>query len=140
MSGLLLTDDSARQQFTPQPDEQLPAGTLPGPAISRRTFNQGDVLSVFGEIYDNVSSRDRRDIEVTTTLLGEDGIAAFTSREMLGGSDARDMRSRFTIARQIPLASVRPGKYRLRVETRRLGSNSGTPVARETLVTVTPAA
>ena len=36
MSGLLLTDQAARTQFTPQLDEDLPAGTLPSPATSRR--------------------------------------------------------------------------------------------------------
>jgi VWFA-related protein len=139
MSGLLLTDGIARQQFTAQPDEQLPAGMLPGPAISRRTFNQGDVLSVFAEIYDNVSARDRRELEVATTLIGADGIAVVSSREMLGAGDDRDTRSRFTVSRQIPLANVKPGRYRLRVETRRTGSKD-TPVARETILLVTPAA
>ena len=137
MSGLLLTDEMARQQFTPQPDEQLPAGTLPWPAISRRTFNQGDVLSVFAEIYDNGSARDR--LEVATTLIGADGIAAVSSREMLGAREDRDTRSTFTLTRQIPLANVKPGRYRLRVETRRTGSKD-TPIARETVLLVTPAA
>ena len=70
MSGLLLTDEAARQQFSPQPDDELPPGALPAPATSRRTFSQNDILSVFAEIYDNGSSRDARRIEVTTTLGG----------------------------------------------------------------------
>ncbi len=57
MSGLLLTSDTARAQFTPQPDDQLPQDSLPAPATSRRAFARGDVLSLFAEIYDNVSSR-----------------------------------------------------------------------------------
>ena len=54
MSGLLVTDQAARQQFSPHPDDELPAGVLPAPATSRRTFSQSDVVSVFAEIYDNV--------------------------------------------------------------------------------------
>ena len=30
MSGLLLTDEAARPQFSPQPDDQLPPGSLAG--------------------------------------------------------------------------------------------------------------
>ena len=77
MSGLLLTSDTARAQFTPQPDDQLPQGSLPAPATSRRTFARGDVLNLFAEIYDTVSSRTPQRIEVITTLVGEDGVAAF---------------------------------------------------------------
>ena len=57
MSGLLLTDQAAQRQFSPQRDHQLPAGALPAPATSRRTFRQNDVLSLFAEIYDVISPR-----------------------------------------------------------------------------------
>ena len=89
MSGLLLTDAAARGQFTAQPDNELPADALPGPATSRRTFSQSDSLNVFAEIYDNIPARDRREIEVTTSLVGEEGPAAVMARESLGGTDAR---------------------------------------------------
>ncbi len=138
MSGLLLTDRAAERQFTPQPDTDLPSGALPAPATSRRTFAQSDVLSVFAEMYDNIPSRDRRELEVTTSLVGEDGIAAVTSRESLSGSEGRaETRSRFTLAKEIPLTNIRPGRYQLRVETRLLGSAARIkPVIRETPLTV----
>src|SRR5688572_10267842 len=47
ISGLLVTDQTARQQFSAQPDDELPPGLLPGPAISRRTFSRNDVISMF---------------------------------------------------------------------------------------------
>ena len=137
MSGLLLTDGAARQQFSPQPDEQLPAGTLPGPATSRRTFRQSDVVSAFAEVYDNASSREARRIEVTVTLVGEDGVAAFSSRETLDGSSAEVRSSRIPIAKQIALKDIRPGRYTLRVESRLLGGGAN-PAARETAITVLP--
>jgi VWFA-related protein len=137
MSGLLLTDDAARLQFSPQADDQLPAGTLPGPATSRRTFRQNDTLSAFAEIYDSSSSSDARRIEVTATLVGEDGVTAFSSRESLAGSSPDAKTSRIPITRQIPLKDVRPGRYVLRLEARLLGGGASS-VARETHITVVP--
>ena len=137
MSGLLLTDEAARLQFSPQPDDQLPAGTLPGPAISRRTFRQSDVVSAFAEIYDSSSSREAKRIEVMTTLVGEDGNAAFSSRESVAGGAADVKSSRIPIAKQIALKDIRPGRYVLRVEARLLGGGA-TPVARETFITIAP--
>jgi VWFA-related protein len=135
MSGLLLTDDAARLQFSPQPDDQLPAGTLPGPATSRRNFDRNSVISAYAEVYDTGASRDSRRIEVTTTLVGEDGSAAFSSRESLAGASAEVKSSRIPIAKQIALKDVRPGRYVLRIEARLLGGGAN-PVARETPVTV----
>ena len=89
---------------------------------------------MFAEIYDNVPARDRREIEVTTSLVGEDGSAAMTARDSLPRSDARN--SRFPVVKQIPLTGVKPGRYRLRVEARLLGASSIKPVTRETTVTI----
>jgi VWFA-related protein len=139
MSGLLVTDQTAGQQFSAQPDDQLSPGLLPGPATSRRTFSQSDAVSVFAEIYDSGTSREARGIEVTAALVGEDGVAAFSSRESLaGGSASGDLKNaRFPVTKQIPLRDVRPGRYVLRVEAR-LPGGAAKPVARETPVTVIP--
>jgi hypothetical protein len=54
------------------------------------------VLNLFAEIYDTVSSRTPQRIEVITTLVGEDGVAAFSSREHTrchGRSRRRDKRA-----------------------------------------------
>jgi VWFA-related protein len=136
MSGLLLTSEAARQEFSPQPDDQLPAGALPAPATSQRTFKRSDVLSVFAEIYDNSSARDTRRIEVTSALVGEDGNAAFSSRETLTAA-ATDTGARAPISKQIPLNEMRPGRYVLRMEARLLGGGTN-PVTRETSLTVAP--
>jgi hypothetical protein len=139
MSGLLLTDETARLQFTPQPDQEVPAGALPSPATSRRQFSQNGMLSAYAEIYDNIASRDPRQIEVTTTLADENGVATFTSRESLAGGNPRDVKSsRIPHIKQIPLKDVRPGSYRLRVEAQARGTNVK-PVARETPLTVVAA-
>ena len=137
MSGLLLTDEAAGQQFSPQPDDQLPPGTLPAPATSRRTFDKSAVVSVFAELYDSGTSRESRRIELTTTLVGEDGNPAFSSRETVGGASAEVKSSRIPIAKQIPLKDIRPGRYVLRLEARLLGGGTN-PIVRETPVTVLP--
>ena len=137
MSGLLLTDQAARLQFTPQTDDQIPAGTLPAPPTSRRTFGRDDVISLFAEIYDSSASRGARRVEVTATLVGEDGVTAFSSRESVDGSSADAQSSRIPITKQIALKDVRPGRYVLRVEARLLGGGAN-PVARETSVSVIP--
>jgi VWFA-related protein len=137
MSGLLLTADSARMQFTAQPDEELPAGSLPAAATSRRTFSRTDVVSTFVEIYDNLSSRDAQRVEVVTSLTGEDGVSVFSSRETLGGNAANARSARIPLAKQIPLKDVRPGRYELRVEARALGGGAK-PALRETTITIVP--
>jgi VWFA-related protein len=137
MSGLLLSDQAARLQFTPQPDDQIPPGALPAPATSRRTFTRNDVISAFAEIYDNGSSRDARRVEVFSTLIGEDGAATFSARETVTASAAGEKSARIPISKQIPLKDMRPGRYVLRVEARVLGDTAN-PVSRETTVTVIP--
>lgn len=135
MSGLLVSDNAARQEFTPQPDDQLSPGTLPSPATSRRVFRQNDTLSLFAEIYDHTSAREARRIEVTSTLIGEDGVAAFSSRESVAGGSADVKTSRIPVTKQIALKDIRPGRYVLRVEARLLGGGAN-PVSRETSITV----
>jgi VWFA-related protein len=138
LSGLLLTDQAARTQFTPQPDQELPADSLPAPATSRRTFSRNDVLRVFAELYDNVDSRNAARIEVVTSLVGEGGAAAFSSRETFGGGTGRDVKSsRIPIAKEIPLTGLKPGAYVLRVEARALGG-AARPASRETALTIVP--
>ncbi len=139
MSGLLLTAESARSQFTAQPDTQLPPESLPAPATSRRTFGRNDVLNVFAEIYDNILSREPQRLEVITTLTGEGGVAAFSSRESLTGSSSSGnaRNARIPVAKQIPLNDVRAGRYVLRLEARALGG-AAKPVSRETTLTVAP--
>jgi VWFA-related protein len=138
MSGMLLSAESARSQLTAQPDDQLPPQSLPAPATSGRTFGRNDVVNVFAEIYDNISSREAQRIEVITTLTGEGGDAAFSSRETLGGGSGANVKSaRIPVARQIPLKELRPGRYVLRLEARALGGTAK-PAMRETTLTVVP--
>jgi hypothetical protein len=62
-------------------------------------------------------------------LIGEDGVARFSSRDDLAGSTS--------ISKQIPLKDITPGTYTLRVEARAL-SGGAKPVSRETSLTIVP--
>jgi VWFA-related protein len=136
MSGLLVTATSSRLLLTPEPDAAVPAGLLPGPATSRREFAPGDTLSAFAEIYDN--TRDRREIQIVTTLLSETGTEAFKSTQSLGGDAQRNSRNNtYQYSTSIPLASLQPGRYLLRAEASPRGPASDTNRAsRETLITI----
>jgi VWFA-related protein len=139
MSGLLVTAPSARQLITPEPDPVVPASLLPGPATSRREFQQADVLSVFAEVYDN-TRESRRDVEVVTTLLAETGTEVFKSTQGLGADADRNSKSNtYQYSTSIPLKSLQPGRYLLRTEVSpRIAAGDTTRVSRETLITVVP--
>jgi VWFA-related protein len=80
LSGMLLTAASAGTAMTAQPDPDAPKA-LPGPAISRRIFSQNDTLTVFAEIYDNISSQQPRQIETVVSLISETGQEVVNARD-----------------------------------------------------------
>ena len=82
MSGMLVTTGTARLVPTVLADTQVRADLLPGPATSRRTFAEGDEVTLYLEVYENLRTPNR-DVAVTTRLVGEDGREAFDSREIL---------------------------------------------------------
>ena len=68
--------------------------------------------------------------------MGEDGNAAFSSRESVAGASA-DVKSSASRCQKIVLKDIRVGRYVLRVEARLLGAGAN-PVSRETPVMVLP--
>ncbi|HEV3217110.1 MAG TPA: VWA domain-containing protein [Vicinamibacterales bacterium] len=141
VSGMLITAGTSQLVPTLISDKSPGPGLLPGPATSRRTFAQGDVLGIYAEIYDNISPRQTHSIESVTRLVGEDGRAVFTSRETHNGATARAgvTSTTFAVAKQIPLMDVPPGRYLLQVEASARGPKDAKPITRETLLTIVPA-
>jgi hypothetical protein len=151
LSGLLLTASSAQAAMTAMPDKAAPP-VLPGPATSRRTFSRNDTVTVFAEIYDNISRQQRREIDAAVSLISESGKQVFTARDVIpnpstsvGAGDPANRWTAYGLARDIPLKNVPAGRYLLKVEAalRDLRQNqaeakSGTASAavRETLITV----
>jgi VWFA-related protein len=136
ISGLLLTASSALVTPTPQPDPVV-AKLLPGPATSRREFAKGDRLALLAEIYDNSSSQQPRSIDVSVRLLGEDGTEAFTARDTIDNAGAKTPKhwDAYSFTKEIPLSTVAPGRYLLRVESQVRGNTKLKPGV-ETVITI----
>jgi VWFA-related protein len=141
LSGVLITAASAQGAMTAVPDGTT-AKLLPGPATSRRAFDSGDTLTLFAEIYDNISSRQARQIEASVTLISEDGKEVFSGRESLanpssspGTGSNPEYWTAYALTRDVPLKNVPPGRYLLRVEVQARGYNPA--AVREMLITVT---
>ncbi len=136
LSGLLLTAASADDVVTVQPDP-LASKLMPTSATSRRAFLWSDVLSVYAEVYDNITNRQTRNIDVRVKLISDDGKEVYTAQESLtnGGASAW---TAYGYMRQIPLKEVPAGRYVLRVETQLRGAtgDNATPAVRETVVTI----
>ena len=143
VSGMLLTAGTSQLVPTLISDKLVGAELLPGPATSRRTFAQGDTLTVYAEIYDNIPARQVHTLSILTRLLGEDGREVFSSRETHDGAvlQGTGSASIYGFSKQIPLADVTPGRYLLQVEAQARGNPKDMkPITRETLVNVVPAA
>jgi VWFA-related protein len=132
LSGLLLTS-SAQTAMAALPDPAAPK-MLPAPATSRRTFAQAETLTVFAEIYDNGSRQQPRQIDTSVTLTSESGQEVFNSKDLLTNPASSLGWTGYGWTSAIPLKSVAPGRYRLRLEAT-LRGNSGS-AARETMITV----
>ena len=131
LSGLLLTAASANASFTAQPDPAA-AKLLAGPAMSRRTFSQNDTVSVFAEIYDNISRQQPRQVDTGVTLISETGQEVFSAKDSIPAGNW----TAFGLTRDIPLKNVAAGRYLLKVEARLRGA--ATAAVQETLITVQP--
>ena len=139
MSGLLISSELSQRAPSIQPDPVVEK-ILPGAATSRREFQQGDLLAVYAELYDNMPPRQPRRLEVTVRLLSESGSEAFVSRDELpnGGAEGAKAWEIYGYPRQISLKDVPPGRYLLRVEAQARGSNVDDvkPASKETMITV----
>jgi VWFA-related protein len=135
LSGLLLTASSADAAMTAQTDP-VTAKLLPGPATSRRTFLKSDTVTVFAEIYDNMSDRQSRQIEATVTLTAESGQEVFNASESIANSAGAGRWTTYALLRDVPLKQVPAGRYLLKVAAKVRGNADA--VIRETLITVQP--
>jgi hypothetical protein len=140
IGGLLMTAMSSQQTPSIQPDPVV-SKMLPAAATSRREFPTGDTVALYTEIYDNISSRQPRRIDVAVRLLSEDGKEVFASKDELTnvakpGEKPWDI---YGYPKQISLKDVPAGRYLLRVDAQVRGEVDGAkPAFRETIITVLP--
>ncbi len=138
MGGLLLTTASSQQTPSIQPDP-IVSKLLPAPATSRREFPRGDLLALYTEIYDNMSARQARTIDVAVRVISEDGKEVYASRDELanGPSGGQKPWEIYGYPKQIPLKDLALGRYILRVEAQVRGNvEDAQPAVRETLITI----
>jgi len=133
LSGVLMTAASAQTAMTAMPDPIAPK-LLPAPAVSRRTFARNDTLTIFAEIYDNRSGNQPGDIETAVTLTSESGQGVFNARDKVVNPAGAGHWTTYGLARDIPLHTLAPGRYLVKVEAMVRGN--AIPSAPETLITV----
>jgi hypothetical protein len=138
-SGLVLT--SATAGLVPTAGSvPMFKDVLPNPPTATRVFFPFDTLALFAEIYDGESNA--HTLDVATTLTASDGSVAFRTvdQRQTGGRTAAGARGPALVyTAQVPLKTMPPGIYSLKVEaTSRMGKKP--PHAeRALLVKVLPA-
>jgi Ca-activated chloride channel homolog len=122
MSGVLLTSSLAGRVPTARggPLEQLQA-QLPGPPALTREFRGGEELALYAELYGARGSA--RNTIAVASVLNESGTEVIRedpagSGGAAGGAGGAATLERVEIRRRIPLRSLQPGRYLLRVEAR----------------------
>jgi VWFA-related protein len=135
LGGLLMTTPSVQQTPSIQPDPVI-GKLLPAPATSRREFPREDVLALYTEIYDNDTSRQARHIDVRVRLISESGTEVSATRdELTNGTAGEKPWEIYGYAHRIPLKSLTPGRYVVRVEAAVRGSDAA-PAVREAVITI----
>jgi hypothetical protein len=124
MSGVVVTAASANLTPTVRPDEQL-KGVLPAPPTTVREFSRDDELATFAEIYDNLTKTPHR-VEIKTSVIADDGKVVFNTAEERRSEEIGPAGGGYGHTAKIPLKSLAPGRYVLRVEARTLLSGGGT--------------
>jgi VWFA-related protein len=140
IGGLLVAAASTQQTPSIQPDPVV-SKLLPAAATARREFPTGDTIALYTEIYDNISSRQARRIDVAIRLLSEDGKEVFTSKDELANMAKPGEKpwEIYAYPKQISLKDVPAGRYLLRVDAQVRGEvDDAKPAFRETVITVLP--
>jgi hypothetical protein len=134
LSGIVLSAEGAGQVPSPQPDEVLKKW-LPATPVTVRQFAVDDTLTAVAEVY--AAGRDAgAPIEVTTSVLGAGDEVCFVSRDHYDLGTAKASRTAVIHRATIPLAGLRPGPYRLRIEAARAGTPASLSAARDLVFAV----
>ena len=115
MSGLVLSSRSANAVPTNRDDELL-KDVLPGAATAVRDFPRGDELTVYAEVYDQLTTPHK--VEITTTATADDGRVMFSRSDQQSSEALLKPGDGFGHVAAIPLRDVAPGRYVLKVEAR----------------------
>jgi hypothetical protein len=138
MSGIVLSSEYNAQIPTASADPALNGfkDIMPAPPSAAREFGRNDTLSVFAEVYDNLTQAAHR-VNITTSVLADDGKVVHTanderkSEELKGSTGGGG----FGHVAKIPLTAFAPGRYVLRLEAKATLGNSAS-VSREVEFTI----
>ena len=132
ISGIVVASQAAAGIPTGRVDEVL-KDVLPDMPTVTREFPRGDTLTVYAEIYDQLTTPHK--VEITTTATAEDGRVMYSRSDQQSSTALRSPGDGFGHLATIPLKDVVPGRYVLKVEAR--STVAGTqPAVRELEFTV----
>lgn len=113
MSDIALTSALSGAAPTVRPKDPIEK-LLPGPLTTYREFAAIDELALFAEVYDNVTQPHK--VEINATVKAEGGTTVYQTREQRDNADLRGSAGGYGFEARIPLKSLAPGLYVLRVD------------------------
>jgi VWFA-related protein len=116
MSGVVLASASGAATSTVKTDDELKA-VLPGAPVARRDFPRGDHLALYAEVYDN-ETKAPHTVDITTTVVGEDGHTMFTATEARQSSELQGTVGGYGHQTEIDTTGYPAGTYVLTVEAK----------------------
>ncbi len=131
MSGIVVSSQSAAGIPTSHVDELL-KDVLPDMPTVTRDFPRGDELTVYVEVYDQLTTPHK--VEITTTATADDGRVMYSRSDQQSSAALRSPGDGFGHLATIPLKGVVPGRYVLKIEAR--SSGAAAPAVRELEFTV----
>jgi VWFA-related protein len=135
MSSVALTSALSGAAPTVRPKDPLER-LLPGPLSAYRDFPQVDEIAFFTEIYDNLVKTAHK-VQLTATVKAEGGQTVFETKEERESSELNGSAGGYGFTARIPLKSMTPALYVLRVEaTAQVGDRFS--AAREVVFRVLP--
>lgn len=118
MSGVSITSESARAAVTSGGAPAFPM-PLPGPVTAKREFREGDTITVYTEVYENLRNDATHTIDFTVQLRTDDGRVVSNTAEQRSSAELAGRRSGgYGFVAQVPLRGVEPGIYVIHVEAR----------------------
>jgi hypothetical protein len=130
MSGLVLSSAFASRISTVSPGGPDVKDRLPIAPTVQREFTRGDELSAFVEIYDNLGPAPPHRVGITTTVVSEAGKTVFVTSEERASGELPRVGGGYVHVSKVPLSTLEPGRYILRLEARPSLGNSA-PIVRE---------
>jgi VWFA-related protein len=127
LTPLVVSTTRARRVPSANRDDRLVRALGGGPPTAARAFTRGETLSVYAEVIDGGASV-RRDVELVTIVRDAAGRTVVNSVRPDAAGRVEPGRP-FPYAIDLPLRTLAPGRYVLRVEARAAGAAE--PVARE---------